>query len=108
MFLSSLASASSVEVTSNDLSEIGGMVSVATSNAKIYLPVAEMVDIEAEKNRIQAELKKAYKEVDFLSAKLNNQGFMAKAPEKVVAEIRAKEKAARDLVEKLEEMYKAL
>ncbi len=107
-YLIRLASASSVEVTSNDLSELGGMVSVATSNAKIYLPVAEMVDIEAEKKRIQAELKKAYKEVDFLSAKLNNQGFMAKAPEKVVAEIRAKEKAARDLVEKLEEMYKAL
>ena len=107
-YLIRLASASSVEVTSNDLSELGGMVSVATSNAKIYLPVAEMVDIEAEKKRIQAELKKAYNEVDFLSAKLNNQGFMAKAPEKVVAEIRAKEKAARDLVEKLEEMYKAL
>lgn len=107
-YLVRLANASSVEVTTTDLSDIGGMVSVATSDAKAYLPVAEMVDVEAEKTRIQAELKKAHKEVEFLSGKLNNQGFMAKAPEKVVAEIRAKEKAAKDLVEKLEEMYKAL
>ena len=55
-----------------------------------------------------AELKKAYKELEFVNGKLGNEKFMAKAPEKVIADIREKETKAKALIEKLEDMLKNL
>ena len=107
-YLVRLANASSVEILSGELSDITGMVSVATADAKVYLPIAEMVDIEAEKARVKAELEKAIKEVEFITAKLSNENFTSKAPKKVIDEFIEKEKKAKDLVKKLEENYNAL
>lgn len=107
-FLIRLAGAASVEVVTEELTDTKGMVSIATADAKIYLPLAELVDIESERARIKKELEKAYKEMDFVNSKLHNEKFMAKAPEKVVADIRAKEEKAKALIEKLEEMLNAL
>ena len=107
-YLIRLAGASSVEIVSEELSDTKGMVSTATADAKIYMPLAELVDIESEKARIKKELEKANKEVAFVNSKLQNEKFMSKAPEKVIADIREKEAKAKALVLKLEEMYNAL
>lgn len=107
-YLVRLAGASSVEVINKDLENISGMVSVALCDAKVYLPIAEMIDIESEKARIQNELEKAYKELEFLSKKLENQNFVSKAPKAVIDEVREKEQKAKGLIEKLKEMYNAL
>ncbi len=107
-YLIRLAGASSVEIVSEELSDTKGMVSTATADAKIYMPIAELVDIESEKARIKKELEKANKEVAFVNSKLQNEKFMSKAPEKVIADIREKEAKAKALVLKLEEMYNAL
>ena len=48
----------------------------------------ELVDFEAEKARLEKELEAAKKDLEFVENKLNNPGFMAKAPEKVVAQQR--------------------
>ena len=103
-----LASASSVELNEKETGDMSGMVCAATADTKIYLPLAEMVDIEAEKARIQVELEKARKEVALMTGKLENVNFVNKAPQKVVDEIREKAQKAIDLVHKLEELYKTL
>lgn len=87
VFFSRLASASEVEVAESF--DIEGTVTVVTADAKIYIPMEELVDKEAELKRLNKELQSAEKDLEFNRKKLNNQGFMAKAPEKVVAEVRA-------------------
>ena len=100
-FFSRLASASEVEVAESF--DIDGAVTVVTSDAKIYIPMDELVDKEAELKRLNKELETAQKDLEFNEKKLNNQGFMAKAPEKVVAEVKAN---AAKFAEKIE-MIKA-
>ena len=107
-YLVRLAGASSVVLTDRELADTNGMANVVTANAKAYLPLAEMVDIEAEKLRIENELKNANKMLDMARTKLGNPNFVAKAPEKVINEMREKEKKALELVRQLEELYNSL
>ena len=83
VFMNRLASASEIEIGSEF--EVEGSVSVITESAKIFIPLNELVDFTAEKARLQKELETAKKDLEFVENKLNNPGFMAKAPEKVVA-----------------------
>ena len=107
-YLARLAGASTVVVTDQELADTKGMANVVTANAKAYLPLAEMVDIEAEKTRIQNELKNANKMLGMAQAKLGNPNFVAKAPEKIINDMREKEKKALELVRQLEELYASL
>ena len=107
-FLIRLAGASSVDVVTNDLEDTTGMISIATADAKIYMPLAELVDVDKEKERISKELEKANKDLEFLLKKLNNEAFMSKAPQKVVDDIRAKEQKAKALIQNLTDMYNSL
>ena len=107
-FLIRLAGASSVDVVTDDLKDTQGMVSIATADAKIYMPLAELVDVDKEKDRIKKELEKAQKDLEFLLKKLNNEAFMSKAPQKVVDDIRSKEQKARALIQNLTHMYNSL
>ena len=90
-FFKRLASASDVKIA--DSFDIDKTVSIVTADATIKLPLAELVDFEAERARLNKELTAAEKDLAFTNNKLNNQGFMSKAPEKVINEI--KEKAAK-------------
>ena len=85
-----------------------GMVTVATHAARLYLPLAELVDLDKERARIQKELDKNRKELDKLEAKLNNPGFVNKAPANVVEAERERAGKLRDLLVKLEESASAL
>ncbi len=106
-FLTRLAGAAQVNVTDTE-ADTAGMVTVATSDAKLCMPLRELIDVEAEKARIQKELAKAHKELDFAAGKLGNAGFIAKAPEKVISEIKEKESKAKALIQNLEDMLKSL
>ena len=101
VFMNRLASASEVEI--GDEFEIEGCVSVITESAKIYIPLNELVDFEAEKARLQKELDAAKKDLEFVENKLNNPGFMAKAPEKVVAQQRDAQEKHKAKIAMLEE-----
>ncbi len=59
-------------------------VCIITESAKIYLPLAELVDFSAELERLQKELSKANVDKEFFEKKLNNPNFVAKAPEALV------------------------
>ncbi len=83
VFMQKLASASEVEV--GDSFELDGAVCIVTEDAKIYIPMGELVDFEAEKARLQKELAAVQKDLDFVNNKLSNENFVAKAPANVVA-----------------------
>ena len=62
-----------------------GAVQIITDSAAIYIPMADMVDFEAERARLTADLKKLEGEIKRCEGKLSNESFVAKAPEAVVA-----------------------
>lgn len=86
-FIIRLASASEV-VINGDISSLGNTVTIITDDAKIYIPMGDLVDFEAERKRLEKELAQAQDKLDFIMKKLNNPGFVNKAPEKVVAQNR--------------------
>ena len=108
-FLKRLAYASDVTVTG--MSGVGtdseentkGMVTVITHVARISMPMAELVDMEKEKARLEKQLGKDKAELDKLSTKLNNPGFVNKAPANVVAAERERAEKLANLIAKLEE-----
>ncbi len=85
-----LASASELQVSDNEeVFNLDGSVSVVTDVATIYLPMAELVDFEAERKRLNKELEEVEKKLSQINGKLNNQGFLAKAPANVIEEQKA-------------------
>ena len=76
-------------------------VSVVINGAKIFIPLDELVDFEKEKERLTKEKAKLEGEIKRVNGKLSNQGFLAKAPESLVNEEKAKK-------EKFEEMMKSV
>ena len=106
VFMNRLASASEVEV--GEGFEIEGSVSVITEAAKIFIPLNELVDFEAERARLQKELDTAKKDLQFVENKLNNPGFMAKAPEAVVKQQREAQAKHQAKIEMLEESIEKL
>ena len=106
VFMNRLASASEVEVGADF--EIEGSVSVITEAAKIFIPLNELVDFEAERIRLQKELDAAKKDLQFVENKLNNPGFVAKAPEKVIAQEREKQEKYLAKIAMLEESLEKL
>ncbi len=108
VYLSNLAYAGSVEVLRDVPSDTSGMVSVVTEGAKMFMPMAELVDLAAERARIERELEKAKKDVAGQQAKLANENFVSRAPERVVAAEREKLAKAQALCANLEESLKNL
>ncbi len=90
-FFARLAAASEVRIVPGY--EDDSAVTVITADAKIYIPMDELVDFKAELERLEKEKKGVQKDIDFISNKLNNQNFVAKAPAKLVEEQREKLKA---------------
>ena len=78
MFFERLASASEVEIF--EKADVKDAVTAVTDAARIFIPLSDIVDTEKERARLDKEKKKVQKDIDFLSGKLNNQGFLAKAP----------------------------
>lgn len=87
-FFTRLASASEVDIISGF--EDDGAVTIITADAKIYIPMDELVDFKAELERLNKEKAAVQKDIDFVSNKLNNQNFVAKAPAKLVEEQKEK------------------
>ncbi len=82
VFMQKLASAS--DVTVGDSFSIDGSVSIVTADAKIYIPMGDLVDFEAERKRLMKEKEAAEKKLAQINGKLNNPGFLAKAPQNVI------------------------
>ena len=103
-FIKRLAYASDVEIA-DAFGDLGNTVTIVTNDAKIYIPLGDLVDFEAEAKRLQKELAAAEEKLAFINKKLDNPGFVNKAPEKVVQQNR--DEAAK-LTEKIANLRASL
>ena len=107
-FIQRLAYASEVAFPETAPADVTGLVSVVTHDATAYLPLSELVDLAAERERIAKELEKAKNGLRITEGKLSNEKFVAHAPENVVNAEREKVTKYKELIAKLEESAKAM
>ena len=105
-FIQKLASANEVEV--GDSFEIEGAVTVVTADAKIYIPMNELVDKDKELARLNKELEQVKKRLAQSEGKLNNQGFVAKAPADVIEKVKGQAAKEREQIALIEAAIAAL
>ena len=106
MFFRSLASASEVNIT--DKFDGKDCQTVVTDAARFFIPLSEIIDSDKERARLEKEKQKVQKDLDFLRGKLNNQGFISKAPEKLIEAEKEKLRKAEEKMAKIEESLNAL
>ncbi|MDR0957630.1 MAG: valine--tRNA ligase [Clostridiales bacterium] len=106
-FLKTLAHSSEVEIA---LSGTGNEtdVSVIAPGAVIYIPLADLIDIEKEKERLNKEKEKLIKEVERVRGKLSNDGFIKKAPAALIDEEKQKLEKYSEMLSKTEEQLNNL
>ena len=94
-----LASASELAIVKEYTSD--DAVMIATDAASLFIPLAEVIDFEKERERLNAEMKKNDGEIERIEKKLSNEGFVAKAPAAVIDGERAKLKKYLEVRESL-------
>lgn len=105
-FLCRLAGASEVEIAPEV--KLEGAVSAVTDSARLFIPLADLIDREKELARLNKELAACQKDIGIISGKLSNEKFMAKAPEKIVEQEKEKLARAKERLENIQESLKAL
>ena len=106
VFFKRLAYAGEVEI--NQPIDDPSAVTIITDDAKVYMPLGDLIDFEAERARLNKERDAVLKDITFVENKLNNPGFVSKAPEKVVAEQRKNLEVYKEKLAMLDERLKAL
>ena len=108
VFFQTLGYANQVIIQANKEDIADDAVSTVIEGATIFMPFAELVDIEKEIERLKAEEKKLQGELDRVTKKLANEKFVSKAPEKVVNEEKAKLEKYSGMMEQVKERLKNL
>lgn len=104
----SLASASDVEIKDSKDGIPEDAVAVVIDGVELFMPLDELLDFEKERERLNKEKEKAISEIKRVEGKLNNPGFMNKAPEKLVEEERAKKDKFEEILKTIEERLEKL
>ena len=107
-FIQRLAYADTVTMLDKEPENLNGMVTIPTADAKLYIPMGQLVDVAKELDRISKELEKNRKFLSSLEAKLSNEKFVSRAPEAVVNAEKEKAQKTRDLIASLEQSEAAL
>lgn len=102
-----LSKSGEITIISED-KEVEDAVSLIFNDFKIYIPLENLIDYDKERKRLKDEIKKLESEIKRAEGKLNNQGFVSKAPEAVVNEEREKLEKYKDLLVKTKESYKEI
>ena len=108
MYICKLAYADHITLADAVPADADKMVSVVTDEAKLYMPMAELVDLDKERARLEKELEKARKNYENQMRKLSNESFVSRAPEQVVQTERDRAEKAKALIDNLEESLKNL
>ncbi len=103
-FFEKLSSASEVRITSSY--DSNSDIKIVTSNATLYIPLSDVVDIEKETARLTKEKEKLLSEIERIEKKLSNEGFVAKAPATVIEGEREKLKKYSDMLSATENALK--
>lgn len=107
-YLAKFAFADEVSFVEKYEGDTAGMVQVVTNAARAFIPMMELIDRDKELARLNKEKAGCEKEISSCEAKLNNEGFVGKAPEQVVQKIRDSYAAAKAKLAKIEESLAAL
>ena len=108
-FFQRLASASEVHVTdAGQIPAAQGMVEVVTHAARVFMPLAELVDVQQELERIAKERAKAEGHLKGIEAKLGNEAFTSKAPAHIVQNQREQAEKLRALIAQLDQSAAAM
>ena len=102
-FIERLAYADQVTLLTKEPEELQSMVCCTTADAKLYIPMGQLVDVAKELDRVAKELEKARKNLQSIQGKLSNEKFTARAPETVVNAEREKAVRAQALILQLEQ-----
>ena len=101
LFYEKLAGAKDVVVTDSEDSVPEGSVSVVVEGAKIFMPMDELIDTEKERARLEKEKERLQAEIDRVEKKLSNEGFVAKAPQKLIEEEKEKGIKYKEMYDKV-------
>ena len=103
VFFATLGYASEVLIQQDKTGIDEDAVSVLIPNAAIYMPFAELVDIEKEVERLKKEKERLTKELARVNGMLANPNFVNKAPEKKIAEEKEKLENYTQMMARVEE-----
>lgn len=98
-----LASADSITFASDKSGFGEGFVSVVLDGCEVFIPLADLIDFDKELERLEKEKAKLEDEIKRVDSKLSNQGFVAKAPAKVVDEEKEKQIKYKQMLENVVE-----
>lgn len=107
-FFERLAGASEVIVLSDKSGIPSDAVALIISGVEIFIPLEDLIDIEKEIERLEKEMANLVKELERVNGKLNNQGFVAKAPAKVIEEEKGKLIKYKEMYDKVQERLNGL
>ena len=85
-----------------------GSIQSVIDEATLILPIAELIDLDQERARLNKEIEKLEKELTQINGKLNNQGFLSNAPEEVVEEQKRRAEEAEQTRRKFTDALKQL
>ena len=102
-YIEELANISEISFVENKEDVPEDAMSKVIVGAQIFIPLAELVDFEEELRRLTKEKERLEGEVERVDKKLSNEGFVAKAPEKVVQAEREKKVQYQEMLAKVEE-----
>ncbi len=103
LFFEKMASASEVVITEDSSVIPPNAVKAVVEGAQIAIPMDELVNREEEIARLEKEKERLQQEIRRVEGKLSNEGFLKKAPEKVVAEEKAKGEKYKEMLKMVEE-----
>ena len=101
--LLSLGYSNSVEITDDEGRKNSENIAIVLDKAEIQLPLKELVDFEKELKRLQKDKKDAEAELKRAKGKLSNQGFVSKAPAKLIEEEKEKVTKYEEILKTVEE-----
>lgn len=102
-YLVSLASASEVTAAKEESEIPEDAVAVVIEGGELFLPLDDLIDFAKELERLEKEQKKLEGEVSRVKGKLSNEGFVAKAPEKLIEEEKAKQAKFEEMLNSINE-----
>ena len=103
-----LAGANDIKFVSSQEEAGEKLVTKVLPLCTLYIPMGELVDFEKERERLNRELERVTEEIRRADGKLNNQGFISKAPKNLIENEREKLNKFRGLREKIVEQLKSL
>ena len=102
-FLSKMGYAEEIQIQTDKTGIPNNALSILTDGIEVYIPIEELVNLEEEKKRLEAEKKKVLLEIEKSSKMLSNEGFINKAPESRVNEEKVKLEKYKEMLANIEE-----